>query len=183
MPISFKAVLRNGQLSNNLSCLLPHPQFTHLPQQSRSMMCVCLCSVAQSCPTLCSPMDCSPRGSSVHGISQARILEWVRVRVQSLLQGIFPTQGLNPRHFHLLPRQADSLQPQKPKSMMTAPNVTTNIFLVFVPLSLQETFRFHHSSHSTPSLWLEKELFLAEPATAMGLHQRRKKIPRFGARV
>ena len=33
--------------------------------------------VAQSCLTLCNPMDCSPPGSSVHGISQARILEWV----------------------------------------------------------------------------------------------------------
>ena len=33
--------------------------------------------VAQSCPTLCGPMDCSPPGSSAHGILQARILEWV----------------------------------------------------------------------------------------------------------
>ena len=33
--------------------------------------------VAQFCPTLCDPMDCSPPGSSVHGISQARILVWV----------------------------------------------------------------------------------------------------------
>ena len=32
---------------------------------------------AQSGPTLCHPMDCSPPGSSVHGISQARILEWL----------------------------------------------------------------------------------------------------------
>ena len=32
---------------------------------------------AQSCLTLCDPMDCSPQGSFVHGISQARILEWV----------------------------------------------------------------------------------------------------------
>ena len=31
----------------------------------------------QSCPTLCDPMDSSPPGSSVHGILQARILEWV----------------------------------------------------------------------------------------------------------
>ena len=31
----------------------------------------------QSCPTLCNPMDCSPPGFSVHGILQARILEWV----------------------------------------------------------------------------------------------------------
>ena len=35
--------------------------------------------VAQSCPTLCDPMDCSPSGSSVHGIFQARILEWVAI--------------------------------------------------------------------------------------------------------
>ena len=33
----------------------------------------------QLCPTLCDPMDCSPLGSSVHGIPQARILEWVAV--------------------------------------------------------------------------------------------------------
>ena len=33
--------------------------------------------VAQSCPILCNPVDCSPPGSSVHGILQARILEWV----------------------------------------------------------------------------------------------------------
>ena len=35
--------------------------------------------VAQSCLTLCDPMDCSLPGSSVHGIFQARILEWVVV--------------------------------------------------------------------------------------------------------
>ena len=32
--------------------------------------------VAQSCPTLSDPMNCSPQGSSVHGICQARVLEW-----------------------------------------------------------------------------------------------------------
>ena len=32
--------------------------------------------VVQSCPTLSDPMDCSPPGSSVHGIFQARVLEW-----------------------------------------------------------------------------------------------------------
>ena len=38
---------------------------------------ILLCLVAQSRLTLCDPMDCSPQGSSVHGILQARILEWV----------------------------------------------------------------------------------------------------------
>ena len=35
--------------------------------------------VAQSCPTLSDPMDCSPPGPSVHGIFQARVLEWVAI--------------------------------------------------------------------------------------------------------
>ena len=35
--------------------------------------------VAQLCPTFCDPMDCSPLGSFVHGILQARILEWVAI--------------------------------------------------------------------------------------------------------
>ena len=35
--------------------------------------------VTQLCPTLCDPMDCSPPGSSVHGIFQARVLEWVTI--------------------------------------------------------------------------------------------------------
>ena len=40
--------------------------------------------VAQSCPTLSDPMDCSPPGSSIHGIFQARILEWGAI---ALVQG------------------------------------------------------------------------------------------------
>ena len=35
--------------------------------------------VAQSCPTHSGPMDCSPPGSSIHGILQARVLEWVAI--------------------------------------------------------------------------------------------------------
>ena len=38
-----------------------------------------LCMHAQSCPTFCHPRHCSPTGSSVHGIFQARILEWVTI--------------------------------------------------------------------------------------------------------
>ena len=40
---------------------------------------VCICSVAQSYPTLCNPMDFSLPGSSVHGIFQARILDWIAI--------------------------------------------------------------------------------------------------------
>ena len=45
----------------------------------------CCCWVSKSCLTLCNPMNCSPPSSSVHGISQARILEWVAISVSSNL--------------------------------------------------------------------------------------------------
>ena len=44
--------------------------------QNLSRLC---CLVTKSCPTLCGPMDCSPPDSSVHGISQARVLEWAAI--------------------------------------------------------------------------------------------------------
>ena len=50
-------------------------------------------SVAQLCPALCHPMGCSPPGSSVHGDSPGKN---TGVDCHSLLQGIFPIQGLNP---------------------------------------------------------------------------------------
>ena len=53
--------------------------------------------VAQSCPTLCDSMDCIPPGSSVLGILQARMLEWVAIPFS---RGIFLTQGLNPGLLH-----------------------------------------------------------------------------------
>ena len=48
-------------------------------------VCVCVSVlVAQSYPTLCDPMDCSPSGSSVPRILQARILEWVAISFSSM---------------------------------------------------------------------------------------------------
>ena len=52
------------------------PVRARLPDQPVTV-CTCVCSVTQLCLTLCDPVDCSPPGSSVHGILQARILEWV----------------------------------------------------------------------------------------------------------
>ena len=46
---------------------------------SKYLLGVCMYVRAQSCLTLCNPMDCSPLGSSVHGTSQARIPEWVAI--------------------------------------------------------------------------------------------------------
>ena len=94
----------------------PEPQSIRLPSQplpgprvpSCGGLWYFLCSFAvclnlplsRSGLTLCDPMDCSLPGSSVHGISQAKILEWVACHF--LLQGIFRIQGSNPHLLHLL---------------------------------------------------------------------------------
>ena len=52
--------------------IIQSPQFIYLVLYS-----LCFCLVAKLCPTLCNPVDCNPPDSSVHGISQARTLEWV----------------------------------------------------------------------------------------------------------
>ena len=54
--------------------------------------------VAQSCLTLSDPMDCSPPGSSIHGIFQARVLEWGAIafsmgKTRDLLKKIGDTNG------------------------------------------------------------------------------------------
>ena len=59
-------------------------------------ICGC-CLVAKLCLTLCDPRDCSLPGSSVHGISQARILEWVAISFSRYL----PEPGIEPVSFAL----------------------------------------------------------------------------------
>ena len=44
---------------------------------------ICVCLVAQLCPPLCDPMNCSQTDSSVHGVLQARTLEWVAISFSS----------------------------------------------------------------------------------------------------
>ena len=77
----------------NACCLTVGVKKLHLPQSVKVL-------VAQSCPTLCDPMDCSPPNSSVHGILQARILEGVAI----------PNPGIKPRSPAL---QADSFTLKK----------------------------------------------------------------------
>ena len=61
---------------------------------------------AQSCPTLCGPMNCSPPGSSVHRILHSKN---TKAGSHALLQGIFQTQGSNPRLLCLLHWQLGTL--------------------------------------------------------------------------
>ena len=64
--------------------------------------------VAQLCPTLCDPMDCSPPGSSIHGILQARVPpEWAAIS----FSGDLPNPGIESRSPAL---QADALPSEPP---------------------------------------------------------------------
>ena len=111
-------------------------------------VCVCVCVFgggrAQSYPALCDSMDCSPPGSSVHGIFQARILEWVAI--------------------------SSSMGSSRPR----APTRLLNILLWQagdLPLSHQKALaQLHATSHLSPSL-RKNELTFHWPPMEMGLGQ------------
>ena len=73
-PLSLKSISK-WHIRNRVLFLGPQSHSTRLLHLIKWY-----CSeVAQSCTTLCNPVDCSPPGSSVHGILQARILQWVAI--------------------------------------------------------------------------------------------------------
>ena len=78
----YRPQLFRVELPHSRSCFalwLVLPLFIQYSKLLIGKMCVCVC-VCMSCSVvLCNPMDCSPPGSLVHGISQARILEWVAI--------------------------------------------------------------------------------------------------------
>ena len=85
--------------------------------------------VAQLCPTLCHPMNCSLPGSSIHGILQARILEWVAIP--------FSRGSSRPRDWPGSPAlQADSLPSEPPGRLSNNPECSIGPSLLFLPTSL-----------------------------------------------
>ena len=85
--VKVKSLSRVRLLGTPWTAAYKAPPSVDFPGKSTGVGCHCLlwyiiyiyiCSVTQSCLTLCL-VDCSPPGSSVHGISQARILEWVAI--------------------------------------------------------------------------------------------------------
>ena len=102
---------------------------------------ICVCVYAQSCLTLCNPMNCSPPGSSVHGILQARILEWVAIS--------FSRGSSQPRVRHtslafpaLAGRFFTTVSPRKPQ-IYTYVCIYTYVFthnLFYICLFIQEMY-------------------------------------------
>ena len=77
---------------------------------------MCARLVSQSCPILCYPTDCSPPGSSVHGLSQARPLQWIAIALSSS-KGPFPPRDQTCISCVSLHWQADSLPAEPPEKL------------------------------------------------------------------
>ena len=97
------STLRRSVLDPTLCSLKRYiaSSYSHLPLSMSFSWCLyyVLCSVAQLCPTLCDRRDCSPPGSSAHGLFQARILDWVAIsssRESSQLRKIQPVSPASP---------------------------------------------------------------------------------------
>ena len=90
LPFSTQGIFETQGLNLHLSCL-PHWHeglfTTSATWEVQAHMYGCMCAAAakslQSCLTLCDPMDCSLPGFSVHGILQARTLEWVAISLSN----------------------------------------------------------------------------------------------------
>ena len=103
-----------------LQTSLPHTRAhaSKAPKETWALLdAMCMWLVAQKCPSLCDVLDCSPAGSSVHGIFQARIMEWVAIAfsrgssrlrdrtyipyVSWLLDGFFTTRNTWETHMYI----------------------------------------------------------------------------------
>ena len=119
-----------------VGCTLPRlGSDWNLGSSRLSLLSLLLSEVTQSCSTLCDPMDCSLPGSSVHGILQARVLEWVAS------PGDLPNPGIEPRSPALRADALPSEPPGKPilyiKSLLI-PNSQSTFLLFPRPLGSHE---------------------------------------------
>ena len=89
--------------------------------------------VTQSCPTLCDPMDCSPPGSSVNGILQARILEWAAIP--------FSRESAQPWDWTWIPDSLLSEPPGKPSSLKEVSKLSSYFLTILMAVILSLCLR------------------------------------------
>ena len=104
--------------------------------------CAVLCLAAQSCPTLCDPMDYSLPGSSVHGDSPGKN---TGVSFHALLQGIFPrSQALNPGLHHC-------------RWILYRLNQYSYLYYLRLTTTLQSIHQYCHFGNKKIEIWVIKE--------------------------
>ena len=108
-----------------------------------------MCLYAQSYLTLCNPMDCKLPGSSVHGIFQARILEWVTI---SASRGSSQPRDRNPHLWCLLHWHADSLLTALPGKLVNFSDINLS--------STQLTYKNKTQYSILLSLWFSQNALI-----------------------
>ena len=119
------------------------------------LCCAVLCLVTQSCPTLCNLMDCSPPGSSVHGDSPGKN---TGVGCNALLQGTFPTQGLNPGLPHCRWIRYQLSYQGSPINMLILPKYIIYASVQFSSIAQSCPTLWDPMNHSTPGLPVHRQL-------------------------
>ena len=117
--------------------LLPPSIFPNIRVFSNeSALCLrCVCEVAQSCPTLCDPVDCSPPGSSVHGFSRQEY--WSGLPFP--FPGDLPNPGIEPGSPTL---QADTLSSEPPGKPPGSQRIRVSASTSVLPMYIQDWFPF-----------------------------------------
>ena len=101
----------------------------------------------QSCPTLCNPIDGSPPGSPVHGILQARTLEWVAISFSNAWKWKVKVKLLSPAWFFTTPWTAAHQAP--PPMGSSRQEYWSGVPLPWTPLSTTMTFYYKYLHSST----------------------------------
>ena len=113
-----------------------------LSRVPKILLCVCMHAKSlQSCPALCNPMDCSPPGSSVHGILQARTLEWVAI--PSSRGSSQPRDRAHVSRGSCLAHRFFTIEPPgKPKTLLSSVQFSRSV--------VSNSFQPHESQHARP---------------------------------
>ena len=93
--IFLPAILIPAYTSYSLAFLMMYSAYKLNKQGDNIQHCHCY-SITQSCPTLCDPIDRNPPGSSIHGIFQARVLEWVAIAFSVCISEVIAISPGNP---------------------------------------------------------------------------------------
>ena len=127
--------------------------------------------VSQFCPTLCNPMDCSPPGSSVHGILQARVLEWVGMPSSSC-QGCFLFKNITRSNCQIVPNV--KFHPPNPEPLLLTCVLhqywlVPACFLVFNPITYTHVHAHKHTNKFTDTHTHTLQFHLPSLVSALAL--------------
>ena len=110
-----------------------------------------MCLVAQSYPTLCNPRDCSPPSFSVHGILQARMLEWVAIPSSNWVEGEpFAEMGKPGDNKFRIRREVNSPLPLPFRALLSPACLLPSLYSFYA----SSWFLFLYSSLLAHSLWM-----------------------------